>query len=74
MRNHTCTHVLNSVLHSLLPVTCQRSSLVTSLALRLDFAAFSADVDTAFLREVETRVLEVIHANLPVSRSVGLHA
>ena len=40
MQNHTATHLMNRVLHSLLPVTCQRSSHVTADPLRLDFSAF----------------------------------
>ncbi len=40
MRNHTATHLVNRVLHSLLPVTCQRSSHVSPHQLRLDFSAF----------------------------------
>ena len=34
MRNHTATHLINSALHSILPVTCQRSSYVSTDYLR----------------------------------------
>ena len=34
MRNHTATHLINSALHIMLPVTCQRSSFVSSKYLR----------------------------------------
>ena len=34
MRNHTATHLINSALHNTLPVTCQRSSFVSTNYLR----------------------------------------
>ena len=40
MRNHTATHLLNSALHKILPVTCQRSSFVSAAFLRWDVIQF----------------------------------
>jgi len=40
MRNHTATHLLNAVLHTMLTVTCQRSSQVTGTDLVFDFSVY----------------------------------
>jgi len=40
MRNHTATHLLNAVLHTMLTVTCQKSSQVTGSDLVFDFSVY----------------------------------
>jgi len=40
MRNHTATHLLNAVLHTVLTVTCQKSSQVTGSDLVFDFSVY----------------------------------
>ena len=40
MQAHTCTHLLNGVLHNILPLTCQKSSLVGPGHFKFDFAVF----------------------------------
>ena len=70
MQNHTATHVLNHVLHSLLAVTCQKSSLVTPEYLKFDFAVFNVEIDSQFLKQVESRVMSMILDNLEVRREI----
>lgn len=40
MQAHSCTHLLNAVLHEVLPLTCQKSSLVSAGQFKFDFAVF----------------------------------
>jgi len=68
MQNHTCTHVLNSVLHQLLPLTCQRSSLVTPDYLRFEFSVFNRELDLNVIKEIEERVLNIIARGVKVER------
>lgn len=70
MQNHTATHVLNYVLNSLLPVTAQKSSLVTDKYLRFDFLVYNIETDKEFLRKVEDEVLAVITSSTPVYSTV----
>eukprot|EP00088_Acartia_fossae_P031683 TRINITY_DN3250_c0_g1_i5.p1 TRINITY_DN3250_c0_g1~~TRINITY_DN3250_c0_g1_i5.p1 ORF type:complete len:981 (-),score=194.12 TRINITY_DN3250_c0_g1_i5:341-3283(-) len=70
MQNHTGTHVLNTVLHQLLPITAQKSSLVTPDHLRFEFSVYNADTDVEFLRRVEDGVLRIIEEGCEVQRRV----
>lgn len=40
MKNHTATHLLNAALHTVLTVTCQKSSQVTGSDLVFDFSVY----------------------------------
>ena len=68
MQNHTGTHLLNSVLHALYPLTSQKSSHVTADEFRLDFSVLSAEFDNEILTEIERRVNMMIEADEPVVR------
>lgn len=70
MRNHTATHVLNSVLNTILPVTAQRSSLVTAEYLRFDFSVFKEDVDDKMIETIETKVNDIIQSGTQISREI----
>ena len=67
MRNHTATHVLNSILNTILPVTAQRSRLVTAEYLRFDFSVFKEDVDD---KMIETKVNDIIQSGTQISREI----
>ena len=56
MQNHTATHLLNEALHSLLPLTTQKSSFVGPKYFRFDFSAFNKEVDVDFITKVEEAV------------------
>ena len=60
MQNHTAVHVLNSVLNEELPLTCQRSSLVTPDYFRHEFSVYSVNIDPTFINQVESKVNELI--------------
>ena len=60
MQNHTGTHLINYVLHSLLPVTSQRSSHVTPKGLRFDFSVYACQFDLDDVYRVEARVNALI--------------
>jgi len=68
MRNHTATHLLNSVLHDVLPLTCQRSSYVTSEYLKFDFSVFNVDFDNELVRRVEEQILKLIEEEMEIDR------
>jgi len=70
MRNHTATHVLNAVLHSLLPLTAQKSSLVKPEYLRFDFSCYNADTNLEFLRQLEDGVMEYISQGKQIHRTI----
>ena len=70
MRHHTATHVLNSVLNTILPVTAQRSSLVTAEYLKFDFSVFKEDVDEKMIETIETRVNDIIESSTQISRKI----
>ncbi len=70
MQNHTATHLLNQALHRFLPITCQTSSHVDHLGLRLGFSAFTVPVDVGFLTRVEEEVHQRIAEGGPVEREV----
>ena len=70
MRNHTATHVLNSVLNTILPVTAQRSSLVTAEYLRFDFSVFKEDVDDKMIETIEASVNDIIQSGTQISREI----
>ena len=70
MRHHTATHVLNSVLNTLLPVTAQRRSFVTAEYLKFDFSVFKEDVDEKMIETIETRVNDIIESKTQISRKI----
>ena len=70
MRHHTATHVLNSVLNTILPVTGQRSSLVTAEGLKFDFSVFKEDVDERMIETIEARVKDIIESGAEISRKI----
>jgi alanyl-tRNA synthetase len=70
MQNHSATHVLNSVLHTLLPLTAQKSSLVKPEYLRYDFSCYNADTNLDFVRQLEDGVLTMINDGRPIHSSV----
>ena len=70
MQNHTAAHVLNSVLHETLPLTCQRSSLVTPQGFKHEFSVYSVNLDTTFVDEVESKVNELLGHPDPLGLSV----
>jgi len=70
MRHHTSTHVLNSVLNTILPVTAQRSSFVTAEYLKFDFSVFKEDVDEKMIETIETRVNDIIESKTQISRKI----
>jgi len=69
MQNHSATHALNAALQSLLPITCQKSSLVTPDFLRFEFAFFKSEIDLAALKNIESHVLELIQENRVLKRT-----
>ena len=70
MQNHTAVHPLNSVLHETLPLTCQRSSLVTPQGFKHEFSVYSVNLDTTFVDEVESKVNELLGHPDPLGLSV----
>ena len=60
MQNHTAVHLLNSVLHSILPITSQKSSHVSSSHFRHDFSVYGSDFDVATIAQVESQVNQMI--------------
>jgi len=70
MRNHTATHLLNSVLNEVLPLTCQRSSQVTADFFKFDFSVFNIEFDNQLLKRVEDNVRSVIAAGTSIKRHV----
>ena len=69
MQNHSATHILNSVLHTLLPLTAQKSSLVKPEYLRFDFSSYNADTDLKFLCELEDGVVNIINEEREITSS-----
>eukprot|EP00092_Neocalanus_flemingeri_P009035 GFUD01009721.1.p1 GENE.GFUD01009721.1~~GFUD01009721.1.p1 ORF type:complete len:799 (+),score=196.05 GFUD01009721.1:226-2397(+) len=70
MRNHTATHLLNSVLHDVLPLTCQRSSYVSSDYLKFDFSVFNVDFDNEMVKRVEEEVMKLIDKEIDIGREI----
>lgn len=71
MQAHTGTHLLNGVLHSVLPLTCQKSSSVGAGHFKFDFAVFKQDVfGSEILHSIEEKVNEIIASKLPITREV----
>ena len=71
MRNHTATHLVNGVLHSLLPLTAQRSSYVCASHFKFDFSVYSSEFGLAEVARLEQEVSSLTSACLPVSRSTA---
>jgi len=70
MRNHTATHLINSALHSILPVTCQRSSFVSANYLRFDFSVYGTSFGVENVRKLEEMVSKAIAAKDEVERKI----
>lgn len=68
MSNHTATHLLQAALKSILKVTCQKSSHVTSDFLSFDFGFFNSEFDIDTISMVESTVRKWIEERLPVDR------
>ena len=68
MANHTATHLLNSALNTLLPVTAQRSSFVCADYLKFDAAVFSVTCDDAMVATIEAAVRAAVEAGTAVTR------
>nr|CAD7459542.1 unnamed protein product [Timema tahoe] len=64
MRNHTATHLVNASLHSLLTVTCQKSSKVTHSDLVFDFSLYGQSPPD--IMKLENMVQQVIINSAPV--------
>nr|CAD7401637.1 unnamed protein product [Timema poppensis] len=64
MRNHTATHLVNASLHSLLTVTCQKSSKVTHSDLVFDFSLYGQSPPD--IMKLENMVQQVIKNSAPV--------
>ncbi|BFZ06216.1 hypothetical protein BsWGS_09255 [Bradybaena similaris] len=69
MRNHTATHLINSVLAELIPSTQQQGSSVTPYKLTLDFHTLTS-ISTSLISRIESDVRDTIKSELPVLRSV----
>ncbi|XP_044751595.1 alanine--tRNA ligase, mitochondrial [Coccinella septempunctata] len=69
MRNHTATHLLNSVLKQLKGATCQKSSKVTEDFLNLDVGIFGPKLTTHDIEEVEYKINSIISKRLEVVTS-----
>ena len=67
MQNHTATHILNQVLHSVLPLTSQRSSQITPDYLKLDFDVFRTELTLETILDIEQRVSQKIVEQVPIS-------
>jgi len=70
MKNHTATHLLNSVLHDVLPLTCQRSSYVSSDYMKFDFSVFNVDFDNEMVKKVEGEVQKLIDQEAEIGREL----
>lgn len=66
MRNHTATHLLNSVLKQLKGATCQKSSKVTSKYLNLDVGIFGNKLTLEDIRKIEEQINSVISKSIKV--------
>lgn len=69
MQNHSATHILNLVLHTLLPLTAQKSSLVKPEYLRFDFSSYNAETDLKFLSDLEDGVISIINEERKIKSS-----
>jgi len=70
MRNHTATHLLNSVLNDVLPITCQRSSYVSKDYFKFDFSIFNMNFDNEMVKRIEEKVSELVDQDLSIGREV----
>lgn len=68
MQNHTGTHLLNSVLNKILPLTCQKSSVIEEAQFKYDFSIFNAPFDLNTIIDIEKTINELIEENLPIER------
>ncbi|CAG5118590.1 unnamed protein product, partial [Candidula unifasciata] len=69
MRNHTATHLVNSVLAEMIPSTQQQGSSVSPYKLTLDFHVLTS-VDTTLINKIERDLRHTIKRELPVTRNV----
>lgn len=70
MRNHTCTHLLNTALKKHKGVTCQKSSKVTNSYLSFDVAIFGDKLTTNEVEAIEEDILSVVRNDKPVETRV----
>lgn len=66
MRNHTSTHLLNSILKQLKGATCQKSSKVTEEALNLDIGIFGPKLTISDIENIEYKINSLISKGLDV--------
>ena len=69
MQNHTATHLLNYVLHSILPLTYQHSSRVDSDWLKFDFSTYNVDFNNEVVADIEIKVNSLIGRKKDISRN-----
>ena len=60
---------LLSVLHTLLPLTAQRSSYVCAEYLKFDFSVFKENLDEKMVETIEARVNTMIESCAEISRT-----
>ena len=68
MQNHTATHLLNYVLHSILPLTYQYSSRVNGDWLKFDFSTYNVDFNNEVIADIEIKVNSLIGRKTDISR------
>ncbi|XP_022915233.1 alanine--tRNA ligase, mitochondrial isoform X2 [Onthophagus taurus] len=69
MRNHTATHLLNSVLKKVKGATCQKSSKVSEKCLSFDVGVFGDKISAVDIKNVEKIIGDVIREGVPVKTS-----
>ncbi|XP_045470743.1 alanine--tRNA ligase, mitochondrial [Harmonia axyridis] len=70
MKNHTATHLLNSVLKQLKGATCQKSSKVTENFFNLDIAIFGPKLTITDIEEIEYKINSIISKKLDVETMI----
>ncbi|KAF5291353.1 hypothetical protein FQA39_LY03504 [Lamprigera yunnana] len=66
MRNHTATHLLNSVLKNIKKVTCQKSSKVTPKYLSFDVGIFNNKLTPEDVENIEDKINSIIQNAIEV--------